>query len=146
MLGEGAGKITPTAWTAYSAVARRLRMVERTPSTREASSSSMAWMERWRRPEGQSPTLAESYKGGQLENGPALGGVEAVGLLLRGAPGFRLRMEGPAPVEAKRDRTQTGPGSIFQSGPAQDHRLVSPGKCLAGRGRVPDAGRTALRE
>ena len=35
-----------TAWTAYSAVAWRLRMVVRTSSTREASSSNMAWMEK----------------------------------------------------------------------------------------------------
>ena len=78
-------------------------------------------------------------QGGQLENGPALGGVEAVGLLLRGAPGFRLRMEGPAPVEAEGTERKL----VQDRFSSQDlHRItafVSPGKCLAGRGRVPDA-------
>ena len=81
-------------------------------------------------------------QGGQLKDGLTLGCVEAVGLLLRGEPGFRLRMEGPAPVEAQGAKCEL----VQDRFSGQDlHRITAfacPGECLAGCGWLPDVRST----
>lgn len=114
-------------------------MVERTPSTREASSSSIAWMEKMEAAWEPSSTLAESYRADSWRMARRWAvwkrWVSSSGV----RRGFWLQMEGPAPVEAEGAECEL----VQNRFSSQDlHRItafVCPGKCLAGCGRLPDA-------